>query len=315
MLRSDLKWIGPRVASVVSLNAGRCLTQCRFDLNVLEPLSTQRLRRPAQPRSRHTERPEGLRGAGRLPSKPPLDRQGEELPIQTLLHPQRAQQLHADQQTVLQTVQRLIQDRRSTGAVGTINDLLDRMLTGIDRQSGEKLNDTNIMAQCITFLVAGHETTSGLLSFALYELIKHPEVLARAYDEVDRVLGTDLSVLPTYAQTHQVPYIAQILDETLRIWPTAPAFTRHPYENTVIGGKYQLRKDDIALIPVPMLHRDKHIWGENPEQFDPDHFSPENRSKIPPNAYKPFGTGQRLHWPAVRVAGSHARAVHDPAAI
>ncbi len=216
-----------------------------------------------------------------------------ELPIQTLLHPQRAQQLHADQQTVLQTVQRLIQDRRSTGAVGTINDLLDRMLTGIDRQSGEKLNDTNIMAQCITFLVAGHETTSGLLSFALYTLIKHPEVLARAYDEVDRVLGTDLSVLPTYAQTHQVSYVAQILDETLRIWPTAPAFTRHPYENTVIGGKYPLRKDDIALIPVPMLHRDKHIWGENPEQFDPDHFSPENRSKIPPNAYKPFGTGQR----------------------
>jgi cytochrome P450 / NADPH-cytochrome P450 reductase len=128
-----------------------------------------------------------------------------ELPFQALLHPQREQQLHADRQTLLQTVQHLIQERRATGAVGTINDLLDRMLTGIDRQSGERLDDTNIMAQCITFLIAGHETTSGLLSFALYELIKHPEVLARAYEEVDRVLGTDLSVLPTYAQIHQVP--------------------------------------------------------------------------------------------------------------
>ena len=59
-----------------------------------------------------------------------------ELPIQALLHPQREQQLHADRQTLLQTVQHLIQERRITGAVGTINDLLDRMLMGIDRQSG-----------------------------------------------------------------------------------------------------------------------------------------------------------------------------------
>jgi cytochrome P450 / NADPH-cytochrome P450 reductase len=215
------------------------------------------------------------------------------LPAQALLHPQRAKQLHVDRQIVLQAVQRIIQDRRTAGAVGTINDLLDRMLTGIDRQSGEKLDDTNVMAQCITFLVAGHETTSALLSFALYALIKHPEVLARACDEVDRVLGTDLSVLPTYAQIHQVPYVAQILDETLRLWPTAPAITRRPYETTIIGGKYQLRKDDAALIPISVLHRDKHIWGENPEQFDPDRFSLENRARIPPNAYKPFGTGQR----------------------
>ena len=60
------------------------------------------------------------------------------------------------------------------------------MLTGVDRQSGEPLDETNIIAQCITFLIAGHETTSGLFSFALYELIINPEALARAYEEVDR---------------------------------------------------------------------------------------------------------------------------------
>src|SRR5437763_16397444 len=99
------------------------------------------------------------------------------------------------------------------------------MLTGVDRQSVEKLDETNIIAQCITFLIAGHETTSGLLSFALYALLKHPDVLARAYDEVDRVLGTDLNVLPTYAPVHQVPYLAQILEDTPRLWPTAPTFS------------------------------------------------------------------------------------------
>ena len=219
--------------------------------------------------------------------------QARELPIQRKLHPKGTEELRAGHQLMVQTVQRIIQDRRASGTVGTVNDLLDRMLTGIDRQSGEKLDDTNIIAQCNTFLVAGHETTSGLLSFALYALIKHPEVLARAYDEVDRVLGTDLSVLPTYTQTHRVPFVAQILDETLRLWPTAPAFTRHPYEDTVIAGKYRLEKDTAVTVLIGMLHRDRQVWGEDPEQFDPDRFSAENRAKIPPNAYKPFGDGRR----------------------
>ena len=61
----------------------------------------------------------------------------------------------------------------------------------------------------------------------------------------------------------------------------------------MIGGKYRLEKDTAAMILVGMLHRDKQVWGEDPEEFDPDRFSPENRARIPPNAYKPFGTGQR----------------------
>jgi len=157
--------------------------------------------------------------------------QGQELPIQRTLNRQRSRKAQSDQAFMVQTVQRIIQERRESRATGTINDLLDRLLTGVT------LDETNIIAQCITFLIVGHETTSGLLSFALYALLKHQAVLARAHAEVDRVLGTDLSVLPTYAQVHQVPYVSQILDETLRLWPTAPAFARHAYEDTVIGGK------------------------------------------------------------------------------
>src|SRR5271155_5071104 len=194
---------------------------------------------------------------------------------------------------MIQTVQHLIEERRRSGALGTINDLLDRMLIGIDHQSGDKLDDTNIMAQCLTFLIAGHETTSGLLSFTLYELIKHPKVLERGYVEVDRVLGGDVNAPPTYAQTHQLPYISQILEETLRLWPTAPAFSRRPYKDTVLGGKYEVQAGSAVVVLTGMLHRDPKIWGDDPEAFDPDRFSPENRAKIPPNAYKPFGTGQR----------------------
>ena len=167
--------------------------------------------------------------------------QVRELPIQRALNRKRARDVQVHQELMVRTVQRIIQERRAAGATGTVNDLLDRMLTGVDRQSGEALDETNIIAQCITFLIAGHETTSGLLSFALYALLKNPDVLAHAYDEVDRVLGTDLSVLPSYVQAHQGPMSPRSW-ETLRLWPTAPAFTRRLYEDTVIGGKYRLEE-------------------------------------------------------------------------
>jgi cytochrome P450 / NADPH-cytochrome P450 reductase len=216
-----------------------------------------------------------------------------ELPIQAKLKPGRAKKVAADQKFMVETVRHIIEERRKSGVLGEVNDLLDRMLTGVDRQSGEKLDETNIIAQCITFLIAGHETTSGLLSFALYELIRKPKFLERAYEEVDRVLGAEVNALPTYAQIHQLPYVSQILEETLRLWPTAPAFTRRPYKDTVLGGRYKVEANSAVVVLTGMLHRDPKIWGDNPEAFDPDRFSSENRAKIPPNAYKPFGTGQR----------------------
>src|SRR6516225_9970995 len=216
-----------------------------------------------------------------------------ELPIQAKLRPGRAKKVRADQQFMVETVRHIIEERRKSGMLGKVNDLLDRMLTGVDRQSGEKLDETNVIAQCLTFLIAGHETTSGLLSFALYALIRNPKVLDRGYEEVDRVLGAEVNALPTYAQTHQLPYVSQILEETLRLWPTAPAFTRRPYKDTVLGGRYKVEANSAVVVLTGMLHRDPKIWGDNPEAFDPDRFSPENRVKIPPNAYKPFGTGQR----------------------
>src|SRR3954462_10850459 len=94
------------------------------------------------------------------------------------------------------------------------------MLTGVDKQSGERLPDYNIRAQCITFLVAGHETTSGLLSFAIYYLMMHPDVLERARAEVGQVLGN--TAQPRFEQATRLRYVRQVLDETLRLWPTAP---------------------------------------------------------------------------------------------
>ncbi len=193
------------------------------------------------------------------------------------------------------TVDGIIKERRTSGEdLGARSDLLSKMLVGVDPETGDSLDDVNIRYQIITFLIAGHETTSGLLSFALYFLVQHPQVLDRAFDEVDRVLGTDLETDPTYAQVGQLRYLRQILEESLRLWPTAPLFALFPKEGqTVIGERYEVSKRDGIAVLLPMLHRDPQVWGERAEVFDPEHFSPEQSAQRPPNAFKPFGNGQR----------------------
>ena len=180
----------------------------------------------------------------------------------------------------------------ASGNIEDHKDLLSRMLTGVDKKTGQKLSDDNIVAQCQTFLIAGHETTSGLLSFAISFLIKHPDVVARAQEEVDRVLGTEPRVLPTYQQVQGLTYVNQILNETLRLWPTVAAFTRYPYEDAMVGPYLMPKGSSITALTI-MLHRDPSVWGADAEDFNPDHFRPETRSQLPPNAFKPFGSGQR----------------------
>ena len=133
----------------------------------------------------------------------------------------------------------IIRERRRGGGDQAQKDLLNFMLAGVDKQTGESLSDENIRYQIITFLIAGHETTSGLLSFTLYFLVNNPDMLEKAYEEVDRVLGNDLAVQPTFQQVNQLTYVQQILNEALRLYPTAPAIGLYPYKDEVIGGQYR----------------------------------------------------------------------------
>lgn len=218
-----------------------------------------------------------------------------DMPMEKLVQKKRTRQFQTDVRTMNEIVDRIIKDRRAASDedLSAKSDLLSYMLSGVDKKTGEKLDDLNIRYQVITFLIAGHETTSGLLSFALYHLLKHPQVLALAYDEVDRILGRDFSQKPTYAQINQLKYITQILKETLRLYPTAPAFALVPYQDTILGGKYKIKRHHQINVLLPALHRDKSVWGENADEFDPDNFAPEKEAALPPNAYKPFGNGQR----------------------
>lgn len=217
-------------------------------------------------------------------------------PFEELFTKAKQRKLESNAQYMNSLVDRIIAERkdlRARGETGGTHDLLDDMLDGVDRKTGERLDDENIRYQIITFLIAGHETTSGMLSFAIYFLLSNPEVLERAYAEVDRVFGTDPNVRPTGKMVNQLIYVQQILKESLRLWPTAPVFALRPYDNEVIGGKYFLKARSQIMVLLPMLHRDSAVWGDRADVFDPDNFSPEAEAARPPNAYKPFGNGQR----------------------
>ncbi|MFD4524315.1 cytochrome P450 [Streptomyces sp. NPDC058470] len=172
------------------------------------------------------------------------------------------------------------------------DDLLGLMLAAEHPADGSTLDTANIRNQVITFLIAGHETTSGAMSFALYYLAKHPAVLQHVRREADALWGDTADPEPTFDEVGRLTYTRQVLNEALRLYPTAAVFSRHAREDTLLGGRIPLRAGQPVSIIGPMLHR-QPAWGDNPELFDPSRFTPEAEAARSPHAFKPFGTGER----------------------
>ncbi|POX48822.1 cytochrome P450 [Streptomyces sp. Ru71] len=210
-------------------------------------------------------------------------------PAARLLLRRASRQNEADMAFLNQTVDEVVRARRAAG--GGDGDLLDRMLDTAHPQTGERLSALNVRRQVITFLVAGHETTSGALSFALHYLSRHPDVAERARAEVERVWGG--AEVPAYEQVAKLRYVRRVLDESLRLWPTAPAFAREAREDTLLAGDHPMRRGAWALVLTPMLHRDPEVWGAGAERFDPDRFDAAAVRARPGHVFKPFGTGAR----------------------
>jgi cytochrome P450 / NADPH-cytochrome P450 reductase len=214
-----------------------------------------------------------------------------ELPwIGPILNKGADEQFAKDAAYLAQVVDDVIKARKDSGDTST-SDLLGLMLGAPHPVTGEVLDDTNIRNQVITFLIAGHETTSGALSFALHYLVKNPTVLAKARAEVDALWGDQELPQPTYEEVGKLRYVRQVLNEALRLWPTAAAFSREAVVDTTIG-KYPIKKGQWVIVLAPMLHRDA-VWGDNVEAFDPSRFDPEREKARPVHAFKPFGTGER----------------------
>ncbi|EFG79824.1 unspecific monooxygenase [Mycobacterium parascrofulaceum ATCC BAA-614] len=198
------------------------------------------------------------------------------------------------------TMERIVDEvmaARGGGTAPATPDLLDRMLRTAHPESGHRLDPVNIRRQIITFVVAGHETTSGALSFALYYLTRDPQVLARAQAEVDALWGQTDEPDPAFTDIPKLRYVRAALDEALRLWPTAPAYLRAARTDTVLGSRYPMNKGDWAMVLLPLLHRDPRVWAD-PERFDPDQFARSLPAKPNPVPRMPTSHPGRGNGPA-----------------
>lgn len=141
----------------------------------------------------------------------------------------------------------------------------------------------------VTDSAAGHETTSGLLSFAFLLLLKNPSAYFAAQQEVDRVVGKGKV---TASHLKDLKYMNAVLRETLRLNPTVPAFSRgvrpdSKEEHTIIGqGKYAIKKDDSITCLICKSQKDPKVFGEDAQEFRPERMLDENFSKLPRGSWQ-----------------------------
>ncbi|XP_077528127.1 cytochrome P450 3A28-like [Haemaphysalis longicornis] len=144
----------------------------------------------------------------------------------------------------------------------------------------------------MSVFVGGYDTTRYVLTYWFYLMGRHPDIQERMRKEAleaYRLEGGHLSV----EGLSKLSYTNQVLSETLRMYPPAITFTTRCAEEDYQCGSYLIRKGTSVMVPLYQLHHDPLLWVD-PEKFDPDRFSPENKHLVNPIAYQPFGLGPRM---------------------
>ncbi|XP_059610757.1 probable cytochrome P450 9f2 [Phlebotomus argentipes] len=167
----------------------------------------------------------------------------------------------------------------------------------VGKAGGKKvLTQDDILAQCFLFFLAGFETVSQALSFLAYELAVNQDVQEKLYEEIREINEELGSKSLNYDTLQKMKYMDMVVSELLRLWPPAIATDRLCTKDVLVevseDVKYQFKKGDFFMIPVIGFHHDPKYFS-NPEKFDPERFSDENKHNITPGTYIPFGVGPR----------------------
>ncbi|KNX40019.1 putative bifunctional P-450/NADPH-P450 reductase 2 [Roseovarius tolerans] len=179
-----------------------------------------------------------------------------------------------------------VEARRARGP-RAVPDLLDLLLDGADPETKRRMSTPELRDNLLTFIVAGHETTALALGWSLYLCAYDQQVQDRARAEAQAVLEGRAA---TGADVAKLPFIRQIIDEALRLYPPAGLISRTAQAADTLCGR-EIRPGDTVMIPIYALHRNHLLW-EAPDAFDPDRFA--DRKGIPRYAYLPFGDGPRI---------------------
>ena len=183
-------------------------------------------------------------------------------------------------------------DTRSKQGSSGKKDLVQLMLEAHEAtvDGVSKLSDNEIMAQSITFLLAGFETTDSTLTNTAYFLATYPEVQEKLIEEIEKAEEARGST-PLYDHVQSIGYLDQVVCEVLRLCSPAFILLRGCEEEAVYKGTRFPKGVDVN-IPTYVLHRDPEVW-ESPLEFNPDNFSPEAKEKRDSYSFLPFGTGPR----------------------
>ncbi|XP_026324875.1 cytochrome P450 9e2-like [Hyposmocoma kahamanoa] len=159
-------------------------------------------------------------------------------------------------------------------------------------------SDDDLCAQAILFFIAGFETVSSAMSLLLYELAVNPDVQEKLYQEIRENEAKNNGKFD-YNSIQNMVYMDMVVSETLRLWPPGVGLDRYCNRDYNLGKPndkstedYIIRKGEALQIPVWAIHRDPAYYS-NPDKFDPERFSIENKHKILPFTYIPFGLGPR----------------------
>lgn len=173
---------------------------------------------------------------------------------------------------------RIIAQRRAEDYAGR-DDMLSLLIAG-------GMDDDLIRDQLMTMLIAGHDTSTASLAWALYLLGAHPDAQARARAEVDAVLGGEP---PQPSQLGDLAYVGQVVDETLRLYPPIHLGSRVAAQDLEFQG-YRIPAGQRVLYSIYLTQRHPDYWPD-PARFDPERFAPGVRHE--PYTYLPFGGGPR----------------------
>jgi cytochrome P450 len=190
-------------------------------------------------------------------------------------------------QSLRDAVGRLVQSRRSMPDPGA--DILGRLIAARHPDSGDAMNDEEIIDNLATFLLAGHETTARALTWTLYLLARAPSWQQSVRDEVKRVAGDEPL---TADHIEHLKITERVLKEAMRLYPPAPVVSRQATVTTKLGSE-TIEKGAIVILPIFALHRHRSLW-DDPDRFDPNRFTPEREQAMPRAQYMPFGFGPRV---------------------
>ncbi|XP_072514048.1 cytochrome P450 3A56-like [Salminus brasiliensis] len=151
------------------------------------------------------------------------------------------------------------------------------------------LSDHEILSQAMIFIFAGYETSSSTLSFFFYNIATNPETMKNLQQEIDQTFPNKTPV--QYDAVMNMEYLDAALNESMRLYPVVARLERVCKKTVEISG-LTIPQGTSIMIPVFPLQRDPEYWPD-PDTFNPERFTKENKESVDPYVYMPFGAGPR----------------------